>query len=185
MVYAIRNLERHLPAVQEWTAHPPLHRALQEILGTSPLRVRAILFDKPPQRSWWLPWHRDTAIPARGTHPEFTHPTVKAGVPHLEAPRRILDRMITARIHLDPARVDNGALEVVPGSHLREDHEIVNPRTITCEAGDVLLMRPRILHRSSRSAPGHTARRRVIHLEFAPADLLPSSVYWVTARTVL
>jgi hypothetical protein len=51
------------------------------------------------------------------------------------------------------------------------------PEEICClDAGDALIMRPLLLHGSSPARkPGH---RRVIHLEFAPADLLPPELRW-------
>ena len=38
------------------------------------------------------------------------------------------------------------------------------------------MMRPLLLHASSPAEKGH--HRRVIHLEFAPADLLPPGLRW-------
>jgi hypothetical protein len=45
-----------------------------------------------------------------------------------------------------------------------------------CAAGDVLVMRPLILHASNRAL--HPARRRVLHFEYAPRDALDPSLYW-------
>ena len=47
-----------------------------------------------------------------------------------------------------------------------------------CEAaaGDVLLMKPLLLHASSKAeAPGH---RRVVHLEFARREMLAEGLRW-------
>ncbi|MEN0021537.1 MAG: phytanoyl-CoA dioxygenase, partial [Planctomycetota bacterium] len=50
------------------------------------------------------------------------------------------------------------------------------PVTCTAQVGDVLLMRPLLWHASSSSSePTH---RRVVHLEFAPADVLHSQLTW-------
>ena len=90
--------------------------------------------------------------------------------------------MVTIRLHLDDCPAENGALRVIPGSHRRgqlprdEIEASVNgeAQTVTALAGDVLFMRPLLLHASSSAtAPRH---RRVLHLEFAPTDLLPSGL---------
>ena len=47
----------------------------------------------------------------------FKKPTIKAGVPHVEAPESVLECMLTARIHLDETTDENGPLLVIPGSH--------------------------------------------------------------------
>jgi ectoine hydroxylase-related dioxygenase (phytanoyl-CoA dioxygenase family) len=145
--------------------------------------VRGLYFDKPAGTGWALPWHRDTtiAIKAHGLFGRFAKPTVKAGVPHVEAPRELLSTMVTARIHLDDMTDDNGPLRVIPGSHVRQaDDSGEAGITLRCAAGDVLLMRPLVLHASGHCAPWHTGSRRVVHLEFAPDPQLPDGCEWQT-----
>jgi ectoine hydroxylase-related dioxygenase (phytanoyl-CoA dioxygenase family) len=82
--------------------------------------VRTLFFDKPPGQSWALPWHKDLTVAVRDNRlpsPHFVRPTRKGGVPHVEAPLSVLEAMLTARVHLDAATEENGALQVVPGSH--------------------------------------------------------------------
>src|SRR5204863_534312 len=98
----------------------------------------------------------------------FKNPTRKAGVPHVEAPREILERMVTLRIHLDDVTEDNGPLRVLAGSHNADsppdkDREV----TILVGAGDVLAMRPLLYHCSSSSSSATQLHRRIIHLEYA------------------
>jgi ectoine hydroxylase-related dioxygenase (phytanoyl-CoA dioxygenase family) len=81
--------------------------------------------------------------------------------------------------------MDNGPLKVRPGTHSfgRLTHDRMDelareiPEDICClNAGDALVMRPLLLHASSPARkPDH---RRVIHLEFAPANLLPAGLSW-------
>jgi hypothetical protein len=150
--------------------------------------VRGLFFDKPPDRTWALPWHKDLTIAVRDNRrpsKEFTKPTSKAGVPHAEAPVQILEQMLTARIHLDDTTEENGPLRVLPGSHksgkdLRCEGFI--PHTILARAGDVLLMRPLLAHASNCSQPGTQRHRRVIHLEFACAGDLPGGFEWYDFR---
>jgi hypothetical protein len=54
------------------------------------------------------------------------------------------------------------------------------PEHVCCvPAGGVFIMRPLLLHASSPARkPRH---RRVVHLEFAPGDLLPPELSWAFA----
>lgn len=182
VVYGARNLLDLFPPALELWRRPALVELLLDTLGPVCGLVRGLFFDKPPRASWSLPWHRDLTI-AVGEHGmiggEFRNPTTKAGVRHLEAPDTILRKMITLRIHLDPATPDNGPLEVIPGSHASRD---TNPNCeavrILAAAGDVLAMRPLLLHASGESSPVSPSHRRVIHLEFAGEPTLPEGYRW-------
>lgn len=123
-------------------------------------------------------WHKDLTIAVREAD-ESMRPTVKSGVPHIEAPLQILQAMLTVRVHLDPMGEGNGPLRVVPGSH-REGKSVgvvKEFRTLRAGAGDVLLMRPLLTH-SSPSSDSSTLRRRVLHFECAPTGLLPGGLEW-------
>ncbi len=95
--------------------------------------------------------------------------------------------MLTLRMHLDPCGVDNGPVRVMPGSH-REgrlspaeiDRWRADGTGVECTAarGDVLAMRPLLLHASSPSkSPSH---RRVVHIEYA-AGKLDGGLDWYEA----
>ena len=43
---------------------------------------------------------------------------MKDGVPHVQPPVEILSGMLSIRVHLDETPESNGALRVIPGSHL-------------------------------------------------------------------
>ena len=188
-LYAARNVLLACPAIVElwWVA--PLSEFLRHVLGNSPGLVRALYFDKPPGRTWALPWHRDVTIAVAKALPtmgRFRMPTRKGGVHHVEAPREVIERMLTLRVHLDPMTRDNGSLAVIPGSH-RSDEEATG-RAVSLalsEAGDVLAMRGWILHASGRSHDRTTQHRRVLHLEFA-ADSEPGDGYeWDAFHPIL
>ena len=180
--YGARNLLQLWPDVVKLARRPFLHGPLAEALGRGAGVVRALFFDKPPGHSWALPWHKDysIAVARHGREGVFSKPTTKAGIPHLMAPFDLLSRMLTLRIHLDDMTNDNGPLRVMVGSH-REyqsgDESAREVRTIHCAAGDVLLMRPLLTHASghSRADAGH---RRIVHLECAPAGVLPDGYEW-------
>ena len=68
-------------------------------------------------------------------------------MPHVEAPPAILEQMVTMRIHLDDVTEENGPLRVQPGSHRLSIENIVGAgQCILANRGDVLLMRPLLLH---------------------------------------
>lgn len=176
--YGARNLLQLWPGVVELARHPKLAGPLHEILGPSAGLVRGLYFDKPPGHSWALPWHRDMTIAVKkhGLLGRFNRPTTKAGVPHVEAPADLLARMLTARIHLDDVTDANGPLRVMPGSHATS---VERPEAILkCRAGDVVLMRPLLLHASGQSADGNVEHRRTVHLEFAPEVELGDDYEW-------
>ena len=72
---------------------------------------------------------------------------------------------------------------MLPGSHrdgvlpdAEIDRRVVSGTAVTClaERGDVLLMRPLLLHASSKAATA--APRRVLHVEYATDRALPGGL---------
>lgn len=184
-VYAARNVVEWFPAAAERWRAPVLVRILRTVLGDEFGLVRALYFDKPPERTWTLPWHKDLTIAVReyaGPSEQFTHPTRKAGVPHVEALVEVLTRMLTLRIHLDDVTFENGPLRVVPGSHHegKEINSTAREEVILSNAGDVLAIRPLLTHSSGASTPGTTLHRRILHLEFAADPTLGDGFAWHT-----
>lgn len=183
-VYAARNLIDSIPDVSTIWQTERLLLFLRDDLGEEFGLVRALFFDKPPGRTWNLPWHKDTSIAVKDNSinsSSFSRPTMKAGVPHLIACDEVLQRMLTLRIHLDEVTDDNGPLRVIPGSHVSSSSDgagLENAVTIHADIGDVLAMRPLILHASGLSEEGNRRHRRVLHLEFAATALLPDGVAW-------
>lgn len=188
-VYAARNPLEVLPDVRQLWCESQLGPLLTEILGPSFGLVRGLFFDKPPGRSWWLPWHKDLTIAVQNNQlpsQRFTRPTLKADVPHVIAPVEVLQRMLTVRLHLDDVTDENGPLRVIPGSHLTGAELIdssAQPATIHARAGDALLMRPLLAHSSGDSTPGTSRHRRILHLEFAAdEELLDGYAWWMFLR---
>ena len=183
-MYAARNVVALWPPAATVWQTPPLTNALRAVLGPDFGLVRVLYFDKPPQQSWTLPWHKDMTVAVRDNRlpsEQFRRPTFKAGVPHIEAPQHLLERMLTARLHLDDVTEENGPLKVIPGSH-RAGKELpagdLPPHTILASRGDVLLMRPLLAHCSGHTLPGTLRHRRVLHLEFAASVDLPDGYAW-------
>jgi len=181
-LYGARNLLSVFPPAAELWRRPRLIELLRQVLGPQFGLVRGLYFDKPPESTWSLPWHQDLTIAVRDhSQPSerFRNRTVKAGVPHVEAPDELLRQMLTLRIHLDDATAENGPLQVLPGTHAgREAPARGAPVTIFATAGDVLAMRPLLSHASGVSQEGSQQHRRVIHLEFAGCRELPDRYEW-------
>jgi Phytanoyl-CoA dioxygenase (PhyH) len=182
----VRDLFTHLPATRELARHPAIAGWPAAILGPRAFAVRALLFDKTPAANWRVAWHQDLTIPARERRdvPGFGPWSEKGGIPHVQPPAEVLDRMLTVRVHLDTCQATNGPLRVLPGTHRHGKLSAAaidacragtEPVSVLLPAGGLLLMRPLLLHASSPAQlPGH---RRVIHLEYA-VDPLPGGLQW-------
>jgi ectoine hydroxylase-related dioxygenase (phytanoyl-CoA dioxygenase family) len=175
-----RRLMQLIPEIAALAVSSPIANLLRQRIGGAPFPVRSIFFDKTPGASWLVPWHQDLsiAVQKRRDVEGYGPWSVKDGVPHVQPPVAILEQMITLRLHLDDCDESNGALQVTGGSHQRgrltaaaitAERSRVEPVTCSAQAGDVLFMRPLLLHASSPAkVPSH---RRVVHLEYATGPL--------------
>ncbi len=184
-VFAIRNL-LDAPTIQELARSEAIRALIEPVLGADCFAARGIFFDKTPDANWKVPFHQDLSIAVRQKIEAagFGPWSEKAGAVHVQPPAAILQKMLTIRLHLDVCDEQNGALRVVSGSHLlgkldaaQIAREIEGPvATVPVPQGGAMLMRPLLLHASS---PSHCAsHRRVVHLEFAAAEL-PSGMEWL------
>jgi len=185
----VRNLLDHSEAVCTIARSTAVNDLAAAVLGLKCFAVRALLFDKTPDSNWKVPWHQDLtiAVASRLDATGFGPWSEKESVPHVQPPFAVLEQMLALRIHLDECGPNNGPLRVLSGSHragrLSAD-EIERCRATLSETqclaqrGAVLAMRPLLLHASSTAiVPAH---RRVLHLEFAAAELatLPQGLQW-------
>jgi Phytanoyl-CoA dioxygenase (PhyH) len=192
VAYGIRNLLQLCPEVADLAKIPRVLDFVAKALGPRFGVVRGLFFDKPPERGWTLPWHRDRTVAieksltGKAKANGFRNLTVKAGVTHAIAPDWLLQQMITLRFSLDPMTADNGPLVFIPGSHQFQSFEgneseldqdlatfdcSSNSQDIVtqqCDAGDLFVMRPLLAHSSLNSQATTSLRRRVIHLELSP-----------------
>lgn len=184
--YGVRNLFASAPEIRDLASAPPIQALVDSFLGPKAFPVRAIYFDKVPGANWGVPWHQDLtiAVKMKIEIEGYSAWSIKAGVQHVQPPTEVLRDMLTLRIHLDDADENNGALIVMPGSHLKgrlASEQIArlverSPfRRCEVQAGDVLAMRPLLVH-ASRKGPAPT-RRRVVHIEYAACDL-PHGLAW-------
>lgn len=169
---------------QELALSQPFVQLAEELIGPGAAPRRAILFDKTPGVNWNLGWHQDTKIPVRSIRKDlvgFSAWSEKEGVVHVLPPLDVLKQCVALRLHLDDCSAANGALKVIPGSHLKgvrpdiDQSELESPTTLEAEAGDLIWMRPLVFHASSKAeSPKH---RRVIHIEYSSAKL-PEGLEW-------
>lgn len=162
---------------------------LQPYLPPDAVAVQCTLFEKSPDRNWLVAPHQDLAIPVAGRvdHPALRGWSLKSGRHFVLAPGELLARLLAVRLHLDAATEADGGLRFVPGSHragVLDDAAVATWRlqrgevAVEARAGDALLMRPLVLHTSSK-ATAPTGRRRVLHLLFGPREL-PFGLRWHT-----
>jgi len=184
----VRNVLAAAPRIRKSLRSSGVFELAEELLAGEPRLTRAILFDKKPGANWAVGWHQDVtvAVLRRLDVPGFAGWSVKEGITHVHPPVDVLQQMVTVRLHIDDCAGQNGPLQVLSASHLhgRLSDDGINQwsqrSAVTCvaAAGSAILMRPLLLHRSlPAKAPSH---RRVLHLEFATAEL-PGGLEWNVA----
>lgn len=183
-VFAIRQFLKEVPEVVPLIFSKAFFSLIQEIFGANYFVVKSIYFDKPGESNWFVSYHQDLTISVdRKAHFEGFGPwSVKQDQFAVQPTLQILESNFTIRIHLDDTDENNGALRVVPKSHLKgiyrpetidwnnETEEICNVRK-----GGIMIMRPLLLHASSRTT--NNQKRRVIHIEFSSSNL-PAPLVW-------
>ena len=191
-VYAIRNVTEVVPEIRALHRHTGIVQLVEPILGEQALLVRGLMFDKSPESNWGIFWHQDLSIAVRQREdvPDFGPWSIKAGIQHVQPPPRILQKMLTVRLHLDDCMESNGALRALPGSHqssrlnMLESETLqqnLTPQICCVRSGGAVMMRPLLLHSSHRAT--EATRRRVIHLEFA-AGPLPEPLQWYSSDRI-
>lgn len=159
---------------------------LRGVLPADAVAVQCTLFEKSPDRNWLVAPHQDLAIPVaeRVEHPALGGWSVKGSRHFVLAPVQVLAQMVALRLHLDDAAQADGGLRFVPGSHRNgvlgaaeaaQWRERVGEVAVDALAGDGLLMRPLVLHASSKASG--SGRRRVLHVLFGPREL-PLGLRW-------
>lgn len=184
---------RHLmtcPAVAALATDTRLIALASTALLEPAIPYRATLFEKSPKSNWLVVWHQDTALPLskKIDGSEWGPWSCKAGVTYAHAPSWALEKLITLRVHLDPCAPENGPLRVIPRSHqngVLTDNEIgsITKTQASTEcvvsSGGVLLMKPLIIHASSKSKS--KTPRRVLHIEYAPRSGIGTGIHLAVA----
>ena len=183
-LFAIRQFFKEIPEAIGLVFNEKLNSIISTIFGDSYFVVKSIYFDKPEESNWFVSYHQDLTISVdKRIDIEGYGPwTIKQNQFSVQPPVGLLQDNFTIRIHLDKTDENNGALKVIPKSHLKG---IYRPETIdwTIETenicrvskGGIMLMKPLLLHSSSRTT--NNSKRRVIHIEFSKSSL-PKNLEW-------
>lgn len=183
-LFAIRQFLKVIPSVSSLIFTDKLNRCLQKLFGDGYFVVKSIYFDKPALSNWFVAWHQDLTISVdkRVETDGYGPWTVKHNQFAVQPPLAILEDNFTIRIHLDDTDEGNGALKVIPGSHLEGvsrpeniDHATVASVSCNVPAGGMMIMKPLLMHASGRTS--NNKKRRVVHIEFSRAEL-PDGLNW-------
>jgi ectoine hydroxylase-related dioxygenase (phytanoyl-CoA dioxygenase family) len=154
--------------------------ALEDLLSPTFVAVQCTVFDKSADKNWLVSLHQDLSIPVkrRVDDRECSGWSAKEGEIYVQPPVSVLDQLVAVRIHLDDCGAENGPLRVVAGSHglgrldkaRSEDVRVQRgEKSIPVGRGGALVMKPLILHASSKSSAPEP--RRVLHFVFGPPAL--------------
>jgi hypothetical protein len=161
------------------------HEVVRAALPSHARPVQCTFFEKSTAKNWLVPIHQDLSIPVarRVDDPAFTGWSEKNGSVYVHAPDSVIEQLLAVRVHVDACSSADGPLRVVPGSH--QSGRVgparaaqlgrANGIEVPARRGDALLMRPLLLHASSKSSG--SSQRRVLHFLFGPEEL-PSGLAW-------
>lgn len=189
-LFAIRQFLKEVPEMNDFIFNEKLCNLIEALFGPDFFIVKSIYFDKPEHSNWFVAYHQDLTISVdRKISSEGFGPwTVKQNQFAVQPPLAILQDNFTFRIHLDDTDDNNGALKVVPESHLKGIYRpetidwATEKETICCvNKGGVMFMKPLLLHASGRTNNNH--KRRVIHVECSKS-ILPDGIKWSEYETI-
>jgi ectoine hydroxylase-related dioxygenase (phytanoyl-CoA dioxygenase family) len=167
-----------LPEASPLVLTKKLKELIADVFGQGYFVVKSIYFDKPAKSNWFVAYHQDLTVSVnqKAEVAGYTHWTLQQDQFAVQPPVEILEQNFTIRIHLDDTDYRNGALKVMPGSHLNgvcrlDDADRKNKSEVFCQVnrGGVMIMCPSLMHASDRTISDK--QRRVIHIEFSKANL--------------
>jgi ectoine hydroxylase-related dioxygenase (phytanoyl-CoA dioxygenase family) len=162
------------------------HKLLREVGTDSAEAVQCTLFSKSIEKNWLVSLHQDLSIPVaeRVSSTQCSAWSEKEGEVFVQPPITVLQEILAVRLHLDGCDERNGALRVVPGSHRLgrltakeaiKARDAMGEISVSVPRGGAMLLRPLLLHASSRSVTD--SPRRVLHFVFGPRSL-PEGLRW-------
>ena len=162
------------------------HPTIAASLPCDAVAVQCTYFEKSKDQNWLVPIHQDLSIPVKRKvdEPALTGWSEKEGSIFVHAPQLILRDLVAVRLHVDECGENDGPLRIVPGSHrvgrltnvdAMKVRDKLGEVVCTVEKGGALLIKPLVLHASSKSSG--KSRRRVLHFVFGPR-ILPFGLRW-------
>jgi phytanoyl-CoA dioxygenase PhyH len=159
---------------------------LRDAMPVDATAVQCTLFVKSPEKNWLASLHQDLSVPVaeRLESARCSGWSEKEGEVFVQPPIHVLEQALAVRLHLDDCDERNGALRIVPGSHLlgrltpshaaklRIDH---GEDVVKVSRGGGMLLKPLVLHASSKVSVERP--RRVLHFLFGP-KILPEGLRW-------
>jgi hypothetical protein len=188
-LFAIRQFLKEVPETTNLIFNNKLKSIIGQLFGEDFFVVKSIYFDKPETSNWFVSYHQDLTISVdkKLEIENFGPWTVKQNQFAVQPTLDILKNIFTIRVHLDDTNEDNGALKVIPKSHLKNIYrpENINWTTeteIICNVskGGLMIMKPLLLHGSNKTT--NNKKRRVIHIEFSNQNL-PTGLNWAEKLT--
>jgi phytanoyl-CoA dioxygenase PhyH len=164
----IQDLEQD-PLFLAYIQHPRFRAITRELVGENISVFRAMFMNKPAHRGTVLPYHQDGGSQWRLDR----------------------ERFITVWTALDDATVENGCMQVIPGSHrlglLSERGHTITPEQeaehcrdeaslyLEARAGEAILLHNYLLHRSGVNTIDRPRRAfSVVYMDAATRRLPPS-----------
>lgn len=136
------------------------HPLISVFLGSNSVVNQCTYFDKSPHQNWLVPLHQDVSIAVQPNSAAVQWGgVVKEEITFVQPSVGILEQLVALRVHLDDSTPVNGSLKVVPASHRYS--RLTAPMILQLRAlygevsclvpkGGVLVMRPLLLHGSSK-----------------------------------
>jgi len=183
-LFAIRQFLKEIPASYDLIFNDKLKKIIKSNFGEDYFIVKSIYFDKPEKSNWFVAYHQDLTISVdkKMELENFGPWTIKQHQFGVVPPIEILQKNFTIRIHLDDNDENNGALKVIPNSHLKGtyrpeniDWSIETETICNVKQGGIMIMKPLLLHSSAKTTDNK--KRRVIHIEFSNIEL-PKEIEW-------
>ena len=183
-LFAIRQFLKEIPATKEFIFNEKLKSTIGKLLGHYYFVVKSIYSDKLETSNLFVSYHQDLTISVdkKLEIENFGPWTLKHNQFAVQPPINILETNFTIRIYLDDTNEYNGALRVVPRSHLKKIYrpETINwskEKEVICNVkkGGIMIMKPLILHSSRRTT--NNKKRRIIHIEISNQEL-PTGLKW-------
>lgn len=182
-LFAIRQVLKEFPSLGALIFNSKLKQLISENFGDHYFVSKSIYFDKPGNSNWFVAYHQDLTISVnkKVMLPGYGPYTQKQDQFAVQPPVEVLQNNFTIRIHLDHTDETNGALRVIPGSHLegiRRMEQVTNLNDeVLCSVseGGIMFMHPLLFHASGKSTG--TRSRRVLHIELSNHEL-PEALNW-------